>query len=142
LDPVKYRSLFLEEATEHLSEMSGALMRLEKVPGDADAIDLLFRMVHSVKGMAASLGYNALSELAHHLEDRLGAYRARGEVDREGLPLLFRGLERLEAMVEHVRQSGDGPAPDPELVAVRAASERSEPTEPPPKKAPSPLLPR
>ena len=140
MDPAKYRSLFLEEATEHLAEMSGALMRLEKVPADAEAIDLLFRMVHSVKGMAASLGYGALTELAHHLEDRLGAYRERGAVDTNALPLLFRGLERLEAMVEHVRRSGTGPAPDERLVADLSA-ERGKSREPPPKKARSPLPP-
>ena len=141
MDPVKYRALFLEEATEHLGEMSSALMRLEKVPGDGEAIDLLFRMVHSVKGMAASLGYTALSELAHHLEDRLGVYRERGEVDNEGLPLLFRGLERLEAMVEHVRQRGEDPAADTGLVGDPSEL-RSEPREPPSKKVPSPLLSR
>jgi two-component system chemotaxis sensor kinase CheA len=139
LDPAKYRTLFLEEATEHLGEMSGALLCLEKAPGDGEAIDLLFRMVHSVKGMAASLGYNALAELAHHLEDRLGTYRECGAVDTEGLPLLFRGLERLEAMVEHVRQCGDGPASDAELVSALSGVERSEPSEPPPKKARGPL---
>jgi two-component system chemotaxis sensor kinase CheA len=118
LDPAKYRNLFLEEATEHLGEMSSALLILEKAPTDREAIDLLFRMVHSIKGMAASLGYDALAEVSHHLEDRLGVYRERGEVDRQGLPLLFRGLECLEAMVDHVRQRGDGPPPEPELVSA------------------------
>ncbi len=118
MDPAKYRNLFLEEATEHLGEMSGALLTLEKTPADGEAIDMLFRMVHSIKGMAASLGYDALAEVSHHLEDRLGVYRERGEVDREGLPLLFRGLECLEAMVEHVRREGDSPPADSEFVAA------------------------
>jgi two-component system chemotaxis sensor kinase CheA len=128
VDPVKYRNLFLEEATEHLAEMSRALLVLEKDPADREAIDLVFRMVHSMKGMGASLGYDAVSELAHRLEDRLGAWRARGGIDDPGgLPLLFRGLESLERMVEAVRATGEPPPADPELVAALDAAAAAEP---------------
>ncbi|HSJ96251.1 MAG TPA: Hpt domain-containing protein [Myxococcota bacterium] len=119
MDPVKYRNLFLEEATEHLAEMSRALLELEKDPRAREAIDLVFRMVHSLKGMGASLGYDAVSELSHRLENRLGTWRARGGIDDPaGLPLLFRGLESLERMVAAVRESGGAPPPDPALVAA------------------------
>lgn len=118
MDPVKYRNLFLEEATEHLAEMSRALLELEKDPCAREAIDLVFRMVHSLKGMGASLGYDAVSELSHRLEDRLGTWRAQGGIhDAAGLPLLFRGLESLERMVTAVRETGAAPPPDPELLA-------------------------
>lgn len=129
MDPVKYRNLFLEEATEHLAEMSRALLELEKDPCAREAIDLVFRMVHSLKGMGASLGYDAVSELSHRLEDRLGAWRAGGGIDDPtGLPLLFRGLESLERMVAVVRETGDPPPPDPELVAaLDAAAPDAEP---------------
>jgi two-component system chemotaxis sensor kinase CheA len=137
VDPVKYRNLFLEEATEHLAEMSRALLELEKDPRDREAIDLVFRMVHSLKGMGASLGYDAVSTLAHRLEDRLGAWRAEGGVEAGagGLPLLFRGLESLERMVAAVRETGGAPPSDPGLVAALAAAEPSDPAAGPPKKA-------
>jgi chemotaxis protein histidine kinase CheA len=140
LDPVKYRNLFLEEATEHLAEIGRALLELEKSPADAAALDVVFRMVHSLKGMGASLGYGGLAELAHRLEDRLGAWRAGGGIAQpEGLPLLFRGLESLERMVEAVRASGGPPPADPALVAALEAAGAREgpPSAAPPKKAPS-----
>jgi two-component system chemotaxis sensor kinase CheA len=123
VDPVKYRNLFLEEATEHLAEMSRALLELEKDPRATEAIDLVFRMVHSLKGMGASLGYDAVSGLSHRLEDRLGIWRAHGGIDdTTGLPLLFRGLESLERMVAVVRESGEPPPPDQALIdAIDAA---------------------
>lgn len=132
MDPVKYRNLFLEEATEHLAEMSRALLELEKDPRAREAIDLVFRMVHSLKGMAASLGYDAVSEVSHRLEDRLGVWRARGGIDDPaGLPLLFRGLESLERMVAFVREAGGPPPPDPALVvALDAALATAEPDDP------------
>lgn len=139
MDPVKYRNLFLEEATEHLAEMSRALLELEKDSRDTAAIDLVFRMVHSLKGMGASLGYDAVSELSHRLEDRLGIWRARGGIDGvDDLPLLFRGLESLERMVAVVRDSAQAPPPDAALMAAIDAAPVSTPDEvgdPAPKKA-------
>ena len=121
LDIAKFRNIFLEDATDHLSDLSGGLLALEKNAADRDALDLVFRMVHSIKGMAASLEFDACTELAHTMEDRLGGYRDRERIDEaDGLPLLFRGLSRLEAMVEEVR-SGGMPSPDAELIAAFAA---------------------
>jgi two-component system chemotaxis sensor kinase CheA len=116
VDVAKYRNLFLEEATEHLAEMSRALLILEKSPDDGEAIDLVFRMAHSIKGMAGSLGYDSITEVAHKLEDRMDAYRAAGRVEVvEGIAMLFRGLDGLERMIDLVRESGEPPPPDVEL---------------------------
>lgn len=115
----KYRALFLEEATEHLAEMSRSLLVLEKDPGSGEAIETLFRMAHSIKSMAASLDYTSIAELSHRLEDRMEGVRQTGRVDgTEDLPLLFRGLETLERMVAVVRDSGEAPPGDAELLAV------------------------
>jgi len=116
VDLAKYRNLFLEEATEHLAEMSRALLTLEKHPDNGEAIDLVFRMAHSIKGMAGSLGYGSITEIAHKLEDRMDAYRAAGRIDVvEGIGILFRGLDGLERMVEVVRETAESPPPDSEL---------------------------
>ncbi len=135
MDVAKYRTLFIEEASEHLVEWSRALLALEKDPGSGESLELLFRMAHSIKGMAASLDYQAITEVAHAAEDRLGRARAAGRLADAGeLPLLFRALEGLERMVGVVRESGEAPAPDPELVSALRAP--AKPTGVPEKKAP------
>jgi two-component system chemotaxis sensor kinase CheA len=118
----KYRAVFVEEATEHLAEISRALLELEKDPSHAEAIDLIFRMAHSIKGMAGSLEYAAAADLAHRLEDRMQAIRAAGRLPGgEELSLLFRGLAGLERMVAIVRDTGQAPPAQPELVGALAA---------------------
>jgi len=137
LDLAKYRKLFLEEAAEHLSEISGALLELEKDLASAEPIDLAFRMAHSIKSMAASLEYDSVTELAHALEDRMERARAAGRVESPSeMGPLFAGLEGLEAMVAAVRETGEAPPSQPELVAsVRGepapADEQSEPPDSP-----------
>jgi two-component system chemotaxis sensor kinase CheA len=122
VDLAKYRALFLEEATEHLAEMSRACLALEKEPGNGEAIDLVFRLAHSIKGMAASLDYDAITRLAHRLEDRMAEWRAQGRVDvPDGMLLLFRGLEGLERAIGAVQATGECPASDAELLEQLAA---------------------
>ena len=122
MDLAKYRALFLEEATEHLAEMSRACLALEKEPANGEAIDLVFRLAHSIKGMAASLDYEAVTRLAHRLEDRMAEWRAQGRVDTpEGILLLFRGLEGLERTIGAVQATGECPPPDVALLEQLAA---------------------
>ena len=119
MDMAKYRQVFIEESTEHLAEMSSALLELEKNLADGEAIDLVFRMAHSIKGMAASLDYDSVTQVSHGLEDRMQEIRRAGRVaDAEELGVLFRGLECLESMVATIRETGEMPVPDPALAAV------------------------
>jgi two-component system chemotaxis sensor kinase CheA len=123
LDLSKYRTLFIEEAAEHLSEMSGALLTLEKDMGNSEAIDLVFRMAHGIKGMAASLEYASITAVSHCLEDRMAAIRAGGALaSGEEAALLFRGLDALQEMLAIVRETGEPPGEDhPSAVAFLAA---------------------
>jgi two-component system chemotaxis sensor kinase CheA len=129
----KYRVVFLEEASEHLEDMSRALLELEREPTRGEAIDLVFRMAHSIKGMAASLGFDAITEVAHRLEDRMQGVRACARLEPDDLALLWKGFEALEAMLAAVRDTGHAPAPE-----ARVAPERAAPEAPQKKKVLSP----
>lgn len=115
----KYRALFLEEAAEHLAEIGRALLDLEKDTAAVESIDVIFRMAHSIKSMAASVGYDSVTEVSHALEDRMEIIRAGGCVPPgDTLSVLFRGLEGLEQMVEIVGTSGESPPPRPDLITL------------------------
>ena len=119
----KYRRIFLEESTDHLAEISRALIDLEKEMDNAPAIDTIFRMAHSIKSMAASLGYDPVADLSHRMEDRMEGVRAAGRVrDAEEMGLLFRSLEALETMVAAVSGEQDPMPADAALIEALAAS--------------------
>ncbi len=121
LDMAKYRRMFLEEASDHLEEISRALLALEKEMANGEAIDSIFRMAHSIKSMAASLGYDAVSELSHRMEDRMEGLRRAGRVrGQEELALLFRCLEALEVMVAAVSNKAE-PSPAPATLLAELA---------------------
>ena len=115
----KYRNLFIEEATDHVGDMGRALASLEKGPDAAEAtecIDTLFRMAHSIKGMAASLSYDSISELSHHLEDWMEPLRGQTELPADAIPLLLEMVAALEEMVGVVAEPDGSPEPRPELI--------------------------
>ena len=115
----KYRRLFLEESAEYLAEIGSALLALEKDLDATESIDLIFRMAHSIKSMAASLEYDAIAELAHALEDRMESVRTAGRIaSPDEMRPLFQGLEGLEAMTRVVREMGESPPSQPDLVAA------------------------
>jgi len=65
------RELFFESAQDLLQALNEEALKLEKKPGDAEAIRSLRRAVHTLKGDAAACEYRELSELAHEFEDVL-----------------------------------------------------------------------
>jgi two-component system chemotaxis sensor kinase CheA len=110
MDMSKYRDLFLSETEEHLRHMSQLTMALEQEPSNRDGIDALFREAHSIKGMAASMGFDATAGLAHHLEDLLDGFRKSGIVPPESVDLLLAGVDLLEGLLADI--SADIPERD------------------------------
>ncbi len=75
MDMSQYRELFLSETREHLSSFNELIVALESDAGDREKIDSLFRSAHSIKGMAASMGYGEIADLAHKIEDLMDKVR-------------------------------------------------------------------
>jgi two-component system chemotaxis sensor kinase CheA len=101
MDRSRYADLFLTESREHLSAITQSLLDLERTAGGAAPVSALFRSVHTIKGMSATMGYTAVAELAHALEALLD--RIRGGSQRatpDTIDLLFTGTDALERAIE------------------------------------------
>lgn len=102
MDISKYRDMFLNEAAEHLQQMAGTLVAVEKHPTDQNGIAALFRAAHSVKGMAATMGFEATARLSHNLEDSLDICREQGSIDSPQIDRLLAGVDLLEGLLEDI----------------------------------------
>jgi two-component system, chemotaxis family, sensor kinase CheA len=107
MDMSKYREMFLTESRDHLLDMGRLLLALEQDPTERSAIDALFRNAHSIKGMAASMGFEGTTELAHYLEDLLEQCRRNGQVPPEVGQRLLEGVDLLEGLLDDL--TADGP---------------------------------
>jgi two-component system chemotaxis sensor kinase CheA len=101
VDRSRYADLFLTESREHLSAITQSLLELERTSGGAASVDTLFRSVHTIKGMSATMGYTAVAELSHELEALLDRIRGGSQpVSPDVIDLLFSGTDALEAAIE------------------------------------------
>jgi len=99
-DP-KYAALFLAESREHLRTCNQLLLDWERTPGASEPVNGLFRAIHNIKGMAATLGYGPVADLAHRAENVLDTIRGgRTTITPDLIQLLFRSVDALEKAVE------------------------------------------
>ncbi|MDH5198552.1 MAG: chemotaxis protein CheA, partial [Gemmatimonadota bacterium] len=89
--------------------------------------------VHTMKGMAATMGYARVADLAHRAETLLDLLRTGGRaVTEEELELLFRTADGLEALVEATATGREAEIDvTPILAQLDAASTQREPPEQP-----------
>ncbi|MEG0132533.1 MAG: chemotaxis protein CheA [Clostridium sp.] len=109
MDTSQYLSMFLEESSDNLQLLNESLLILENDSEDIEILNQIFRVAHTIKGMAATMGYTRMAELTHKMEDVLSKFR-NGEikVTHEVVTVLFSCLDVLEAMVTDISDGGEG----------------------------------
>ncbi len=107
-----YLDMFFDEAKEYVETLNNGILTLENNPGDKETIDAVFRAAHSLKGMAATMGFENLTELTHKMENMLDRVReGKLEVTTEFIDLLLQGLDNIQFLVEKIRENeGEEPA--------------------------------
>ena len=100
MDLSSFHNQFRDETAENLRVLADGLMALEGLDADDPArrahVDAIFRAVHTVKGGARLLGFEAVGNVAHTLEHILGAIReGRRSLDRALADELLRGGDAI-----------------------------------------------
>ena len=130
MDMRKYLDLFVSESREHLDEAAEAISRLEEQPDDAELLNLLFRHGHSIKGMAASMGFDPIARVSHALEDLFDGIR-KGQVPftHEVAEKTLRAIDAISDAVDRVEKGEDPPASLAELAdRLRAVGPGEDPS--------------
>ena len=105
MDTSQYMSMFLEESMENLQTLNEALLILEQQPENIDKLNEIFRVAHTIKGMAATMGFSQMAELTHKMEDVLSKFReGKLKVTEKVVTVLFRCLDTLEKMVNNISE--------------------------------------
>lgn len=110
---------FVEEAGDLLGQIERDLIALEARPDDGELLHALFRAAHTLKGSAGLVGFDAVSDLAHDLEDLLDRLRARKLAVDGGLVHLL--LQSADALREAVAAGGTAPSPPARALRERIA---------------------
>jgi len=130
VDPSKYTALFVSESREHIQQCNTHLLAWERDPAATEPLQGLFRSVHTLKGMAAAMGFARLAELAHAFEHVLTAVRESAVAPSAELVALgFDAVDRLEHGVARA-VAGEDAALDVEPLRTRLTEASRPPATP------------
>ncbi len=108
MDVSQYLEMFIEESKEHLQNLNESLLEMEKSPENKDLVNEIFRVAHTLKGMAATMGFKRMTVLTHDMENVLSEIR-NGNIgtSAELLDVLFQCLDALEKYIDIIVETGN-----------------------------------
>ncbi len=99
--------IFQVESEEIITKLSNNLLLLEKNPNDKDAILLLFRDAHSLKGASRMVGFTNVQTVAHKMEDILGlAKEDKLQIHTDVINLLYKTIDFISDLIHKSIETG------------------------------------
>ncbi|MHA7581251.1 chemotaxis protein CheW [Paenibacillus vandeheii] len=127
MDMNQYLSMFIDESNDHLQSLNENMLQLEGSPEDLGIVQVIFRSAHTLKGMAATMGFEDLASLTHKMENVLDLVRNEKLKMQDFIfDTLFKSLDALETMVQDITEGGEGKADVSTIVASLQAIESGE----------------
>ena len=108
MDMSQYLEIFIEESKENLQNMNQCLLDLENNHKDSDRLNEIFRIAHTLKGMAGTMGYNKLASLTHEMENVLHSLRSEEiPITGEIIDVLFECFDMLDSFINEIINTGE-----------------------------------
>jgi two-component system chemotaxis sensor kinase CheA len=108
---------FLTETGEGLDQLDVELVRFEQEPNNAEMLNTIFRLVHTVKGTCGFLGLTRLAKLAHAAETLMGQYRDGAPVTVDGVSVILASIDRIKEILAGLERDGaEPPGSDADLI--------------------------
>lgn len=98
-----YKEMFIAEALGNYEELNKLFTSLEKDINNKKAVNHIFRITHTLKGNAMGMGFEAIAELAHVMEDVFSEVKdGKIELDEDLFNNLFKANDKLGALIEAI----------------------------------------
>lgn len=109
---------FLPEARDLLEQVGGGLLAIEKAPGDAEAVNTVFRAIHTLKGASGLFEVAPMTTTVHAAEDLLNAARdGRLTITPEQVDRLLEAMDQVATWLDDLEAHEALPADAPEVAA-------------------------
>jgi two-component system chemotaxis sensor kinase CheA len=116
IDLTRFHESFFTESLEGLDATEAHVLALEAAIGAGtgpggpepfeERLNAVFRGFHSIKGAAGSLGFDAIAQFTHHVEEFLDLWRkGTAVVDRTGLDTMLACIDHARLLVRAAREN-------------------------------------
>lgn len=100
----EYKELFHAEALENFEELNRLFTDLENDHTDFNAINSIFRIVHTLKGNAMGMGFDDIAALTHVMEDVMGSVQqGTMSLNKDLFDSLFKANDKLGALIDALK---------------------------------------
>ncbi len=107
------RKIFAMESEDTLQQMEDALLNLEKSADDREAVNVVFRVAHTLKGSAAIVGLDNISAFTHLMENILDRVRSGDlAVNPDIIQVMLACHDHLVVWIEHDIEQPDTEQPE------------------------------
>jgi two-component system chemotaxis sensor kinase CheA len=102
----QYLGVFLDEAREQLELLETHILQMERGDQSSEMLQVLFRAAHTIKGSSRAMGFTAVGDLTHQMENVLDDLRnERQQVTTVTVDVLLRCLDTLTSLIDEVASS-------------------------------------
>lgn len=113
--------ILMEETQGQLEEIEEQILTLEQNPEAIEAINVIFRLVHTIKGNSSFLDLSVLEKYAHGYEDLLTLLKNQViPVSKSIIEILLEGFDTISAIAREIKKPTNRQFDVPELVKIFA----------------------
>lgn len=95
---------FVEESSPMIEEIEELILVLEDEPGNINALNTYFRLLHTIKGTASCVGLKTLPDFTHKYEDLVTLLKdGKIPVTNSIIDILLKGLDVLKTMYQEIQ---------------------------------------
>jgi two-component system, chemotaxis family, sensor kinase CheA len=105
LEDREIADIFIEEAVAIMGELEPLILGLENAPDDMDAVNTIFRLLHTIKGGSTVINRPIITNFIHHYEDIFAKIKKNELViDNTIIDVLLASFDQLGAIVSSLEQ--------------------------------------
>ncbi len=105
-DMSDFLQMFLDETEEQLDGLVETMLALEQDSTKREDLNEAFRLIHSIKGSAGMMGFDSITALTHHLENRFERFRSGTEqLDERTMSVVLRSIDFLRQCNSRLRRA-------------------------------------
>ncbi len=95
----KYKKLFISEVNSYIDKLNLIIPEFEK-KHDSKTIEEIFRIFHTIKGMAATMGYEDIVTISHRIENILQDVKeGKTEITDDIISEIIRSIDKIESFI-------------------------------------------
>ncbi len=100
-----YLGVFLDEVDEQIQVLDKEIINLENEPKNLETIQKIFRAAHTLKGSSASMGFDQMKEVTHHLENIFDLIRNdKAQVTSDLINVIFESIDFIKVLKDAIVQ--------------------------------------